>query len=212
MVAAPPPFCFTWFSSLPLGARFVFFVRCAPPLSLAFAGFRPRVPWALARCVFFFSPPAPLLSVRSRLVCVSRLVVGCALVVAASPPLCLAVFVAASRCSGFFFFFSFPFVVRPRHLWFLLVSGPGCPGPWRCVVSFFSLASRFSARCSLFPLLCLPPSSVLLPGVCCPPLPFSVSRFSPLPLGAGFFFPLCAPVVSGFFWFPAPGALGIGTV
>ena len=32
----------------------VFFFRCAPPLSQAFSGFRPRVPWALALCVVCF--------------------------------------------------------------------------------------------------------------------------------------------------------------
>ena len=53
-----------------------------------------------------------------------------------------------------------------------------------------------------------------------PPLPFCVSRFLALLLGAlvVFFFsflpllPLCAPVASGFLWFPAPGALGLGAV
>ena len=54
----------------------------------------------------------------------------------------------------------------------------------------------------------------------CVPVPFCVSRFSSLLLGALVFFfffffllllpPLCAPVVSGFLWFPAPGALGLG--
>ena len=54
-----------------------------------------------------------------------------------------------------------------------------------------------------------------------PPPPFCVSRFSSLLLGALVFFffplffpllPLCAPVVSGFLWFPAPGALGLGAL
>ena len=35
---------------------FFFFFR-APPLSLAFFGFRPRVPWALALCFSFLHPP-----------------------------------------------------------------------------------------------------------------------------------------------------------
>ena len=93
---------------------------------------------ALALCFGCFSrPTAAWLFVRSRLVCVSRLAVGCSLVV--SPPplpfMCLAVFVAPAWCLGVFF-------------------------------SFF---------------------------------------FLPLP-------PLCAPVVSGFLWFPAPGALDLGAV
>ena len=54
----PFPFCVSRFSLLLLGALvfFVFFFffpffPCAPPLSLAFSGFRPRVPWASALCV-----------------------------------------------------------------------------------------------------------------------------------------------------------------
>ena len=95
LVAAPPP--------LPCLAVFVVFARClgfffsscAPPLSPAFSGFRPRVPWALALCFVCFSrPPAARLSVRARLVCVIRLAVGCSLVVAAPPrlPFCVSPF------------------------------------------------------------------------------------------------------------------------
>ena len=40
----------------PVYCVFLFFSICAPPLSLAFRGFRPGVPWALASC----SPPSPL--------------------------------------------------------------------------------------------------------------------------------------------------------
>ena len=111
---------------------FFFFLLWAPPLSLAFSGLRPVVPWAWALCFVCFSRlPAARLSVRSCLVCVSRLAVGRPLVVVAPPP-----------------------------------------------------------------------------------LPFGVSPFSSLLLGAFFcfFFPLCAHVVSGFLWFPAPGALGLGAV
>ena len=82
----------------------------------------------------FSGPPAAWLSVRSRLVCVSRLAVGCSLVVAPPPPS--------------------PFVSRGFRR--------SCLVPWW----FF-----------FFLLLLLP---------------------------------LCAPVVSGFLWFPAPGALGLG--
>ena len=82
---------------------------------------------------------------------------------------------------------------------------------------FFS-ASRCLALRALAPRLCLPLGRWLLFGGCSPaPLPFCVSRFSSLLLGALvlFFFllllpPLCAPLVSGFIWFPAPGALGLG--
>ena len=149
----------------------------APPLSPAFSGFRPRVPWALGLCVVCFSgPPAARLSVRSRLVCVSRLAVGSSLVVAPPPPLlCLAVFVAAARCSFLSFLF-FSCVVRPRCLWLSLVSGPGCPVPRRC--AFFALlASRFSAPCALSPLSCFPPGRWLLPGGCSPPPPLCLPVF-----------------------------------
>ena len=55
---APLPFCVSRFLSLLLGALvfFVFFsfffFLCAPPLSPAFSGFRPRVPWASALALF----------------------------------------------------------------------------------------------------------------------------------------------------------------
>ena len=84
---------------------------------------------------------------------------------------------------------------------------------------FFFSASRCLAVRALAPRLCLPLGRWLLFGGCSPaPLPFCASRFSSLLLGALVFFfffflfllPLCAPVVSGFLWFPAPGALGLG--
>ena len=103
----------------------------------------------------FCGPPAARLCVRSRLVCVSRF---------SSMPL---------RAPSFFCFF-FSCVVRPRCLWLSLVSGPGCPGPWRCAV-FALLASCFSALRALLPLSCFPPGRLLPSGGCCPPPPF-VSR------------------------------------
>ena len=113
---------------------FFSFPPSAPPLSLAFFGFRPRLPWASALCVVCFLG-LPLLRFP------------CALVSLVFPAWPLAV-------------------------------------PWW-----------------------------LLP----PPPPFRVSWFSSPPLGALFFFfflpfPFCAPVVSGFLWCPAPGALGFGAV
>ena len=73
----PLPFCVSRFSSLLLGALvfffcfFFFFFLGALPLSLAFSGFRPLVPWSSALCVVCFVG-LPLL--------------GCSLVVAAPPP------------------------------------------------------------------------------------------------------------------------------
>ena len=117
------------------------------------------------------------------------------------------------------------------HLFLWPVCLPALPGPLRAGVAplsfaavavprwlFFS-ASRCLALRALPPRLCLPLGRWLLFGGCSPaPLPFCVSRFSSLLLGALVFFffflllllPLCAPVVSGFLWFPAPGALGLG--
>ena len=203
----PPPFCFAVFVAAARCSVFVFFSLCTPFVS----GFRWfPAPGALglgAVCCLFCWPPASLLAVRSCLFCVCRLALGCSLVVPPPPP--PAPFVSRSfrRCLSVLGFF---FIVRPRCLWLSLVSGPGCPGPWRCVL-FVLLAARFCARCALSPLLCLPPGPGVLPDGC-PPPPLSVSRFSSLPLGARFFFSLFDPVVSGFRWFPAPGALGLGAV
>ena len=115
--------------------------------------------------------------------------------------------------------------------------GWGCPPLSRCCCRsllpcrfvFFFFFSFFPSRClalrALAPGLCLPLGRWLLVGGCSPaPLPFCVPRFLSLLLGAWvlvffFFFPFvfllvrlstCAPVVSGFLWFPAPGALGLG--
>ena len=112
LLSRHPLLCVSRFLSLPLRAQFFFF---APPLSLAFARFRPRVPWALALCAVCF---------------------------------------------------------------------------------FF--ASRFSAGCALWPLLCLLPGRGLLHGVCCPPPPpppFVSRGFRRCLSALGFFF-CCAPPLS----------------
>ena len=147
---------------------------CPPSLSLP-------LPFlvALALCFGCFSrPPAAWVFVRSRLVCVSRLAVGCSLVVA-PPPASLFVSRGFRRSClvpwcFFFFFFSFSSpssTVRPRCLRLSLVFGPGCPGPRRCAL-FALLAFRLSALRALVPLSCFPPGWWLLPGGCCPPPPF----------------------------------------
>ena len=175
LVAAPPapPFCVSRFSLFLLCALVFLFDSCAPPLSPAFSGFRPRVTRALALFFVCLSrPPAARLSVRARLVCVSRLAVGCSLVVAAPPPplpFCVSPF--SSLLLGALVFFSSS--VHPRCLQLSLVSGPRCPGPRRCAL-FALLAFRFSAPCALSPPSCCPPGRWLLPGGFCPP-PF-VSR------------------------------------
>ena len=166
----PPPFlCLAVFGAAAWCSVFFCLFRCAPLLSLAFSGFRPRVPWALALCAVCFVG-LPLLGC----LCALASFVFPAWPLAApwwlQPPpplLCLVVFVAPARCSVFFFFFS-SLVVQRRRSWLSLVSVPGCPGPWRCVL-FILLASRFSALRALSPLLCFPPGRWLLPGGCCPP-------------------------------------------
>ena len=131
------------------------------------------------------------------------------------PPPSLFVSRGFRRCRsvpGFFFFSS---CVRPRCLWLSVASGPGRPGPWRCVL-FVLWASRCPALCALSSRLCVPPARWLLPGDCCPPpSPSFVSRGfrGCRSVLCSFLFPaLCAPVVPGFLWFPALGALGLGAV
>ena len=176
--------------------RFVFLLCLAPsgpglPLSLSLL-----LPF-LVGC--FSRPPAAWLSVRSRLVCVSRLAVGCSLVIAPPPP---SPFVSRGfrrSClvpSCFFFFFFFPpsssSSVRPRCLWFALVSGPGCPGPrrLRCLLCLPSV-SRLSARLSLFRAFRLVVGCSRV--VAAPPPPLCVSRFSFLSLVAVCRVVLCFP-------------------
>ena len=106
----PPLLCLAVFLAPAPFLVCFFFPLSAPPLSLAFSGFQPRVPWALALCVAFFFPPASRLSVRSPffLFIFSCLAVGCSLVLGAPPPLplCLAGFVATARCPPPLFFLS----------------------------------------------------------------------------------------------------------
>ena len=129
-------------------------------------------PWRCASRFFFlfFLPPASRLAVRSRPFCVSRLAVGCSLVIAAPPPLPFRVSQFSSLPLRALFFSFSSSCVRPRCLWLSLVSGPGCPGPWRRVL-FVLWASRCRALRALSPRLCAPPCGWLLPGGCCPPPP-----------------------------------------
>ena len=174
VVAAPPPFCLSRFFSLLLGAPplffsfFLFFSSAASllPACLVLVGgschLLPRPPPSSCLSCWF---PAARLSVRSRCSCVSRLAVGCSLVVAASPPrpplLCLAVFVAASRCSVFSFFFFF--LLRSclpawRSSAVLAVCCPP-PHPEACVVP---CAVCGALCCLVLPRCAVPPSGVVL--------------------------------------------------
>ena len=109
VVSPPPPFCVSQFSSLLPGALVFFFFffcffffsfPCAPPLSPAFSGFRPRVPLASALGVVCF---VGLLLLGSPCACPSFLLSAWLLaapwwLLPPPPPFCLAVFVAAARC------------------------------------------------------------------------------------------------------------------
>ena len=206
-VCPPPPLFALFFCCSPL----LFF--CALPLSLALFDFWPRVPWAVALCVVCFLGLALLGSPCA----LASFVLPAWLFAAAwwfpPPLLCLPVFVAAARCLCVFLCSS-PLVRAPVVSGFLWLPTPGALGLGAVLCVFF--ASPFSALRALSPFLCLPLGRWLLLGGCCPPLPlpFCVSRFLSLPLGALFFFPtpVCAPGVFGFLWFPAPGALGLGAV
>ena len=177
--------------------RFVFLLCLAPsgpglPLSLSLL-----LPF-LVGC--FSRPPAAWLSVRSRLVCVSRLAVGCSLVVAPPPP---SPFVSRGfrrsclvpSCFFFFFFFSsfFFFLCAPPLS--LVCSGFRPRVPWASALAVFALfAFGFSALRALVALSCFPPGCWLLPRGCCPPPPpLCVSRFSFLPLVAVCRVVLCFP-------------------
>ena len=162
---------------------------CASPFPLAALSFCfawPPPGWAgpfLFCCccrsslVVFLGLPLPC----SPLVWLSRLAVGCSLVVAPPPP---PPFVSRGfrrsclwPCCFFLFFFSpsSSFSVRPRCLRLSLVSGPWVP--WASALALFVLlAFRFSALRALVPLSCFPPAFWLLPRGCCPPPPSFVSR------------------------------------
>ena len=188
LLSSPPPplLCLGVFVVPARCLGFFFLSFRAPPLSPAFSGFRPRVPWALALCFVCFSRPPPAwLSMRFRLVCVSRLAVGCSLVVAAPPCpplLCLAFFVAPAGCLGVFFFFFF-FLRAPLLSPAFFGFGPRVP--WAsvlCVVCFVGLP-LLGSPCA-FPSFVLSAWPSAAPCWLLPPAPPCVSRFSSLPLAA----------------------------
>ena len=193
LVVAPPPLCVSRFFLPPLRAWCFFFCLClsAPPLSLAFSGFLPGVPWALALGFAFYFPlllgsPCPLAFLVSP---AWPLAAPSWLVPPPPVPFCDARFSSLPLVAVFFFSAS---SVRPRCLWLSLVSGPECPGPWRCVLFAFR-ASRCSALRALSPRLCVSPGRCLLPGGCCPPPP-RAARCSVLFFSA----PLLSLAFSGF--------------
>ena len=206
----PPPFCFCFvvFFSFCLSVLFCL----APPLSLAFLGFRPRVPWALALCVVRFGGLALLGSPCALAFFVlpgrGPLSGGC------PPPLPLLLLLP---------FLVSPLVRAPLVSGFLCFPAPGALGLGA------GLCLLCPAFCALFFFFCLPPpgSSCALACFVSPGWPVVVPRWllpPPPPLLClatfvvparclGFFSPLlCASGVSGFLWFAARGALGLGAV
>ena len=102
----------------------------------------------------------------------------------------------------------------------LAPSGLGLPLSLSLLLPFLVGCFSRPPAAWLAPLLCPPLGRWLLFGGCSPaPPPFVSGVFVAPACGLGVFFfffffffllPPCAPVVSGFLWFPAPGALGLG--
>ena len=102
----------------------------------------------------------------------------------------------------------------------LAPSGLGLPLSLSLLLPFLVGCFSRPPAAWLAPRLCLPLGRWLLFGGCspAPPPPLCLAVFVAPACGFCvcffFFFPLllppCAPVVSGFLWFPAPGALGLG--
>ena len=209
----PPSWPFFSFSSV--------VVFCAPPLSPAFLGSRPRLPRALALCIVclvglaLLRPAcalAPFVLLCFAFSFSSRLSALCALslffFLLGRWPLLVAWSPHSSFVSCWFrryrltrppFFFPACAPVVFRFLWFLALVALGL-GAVSCLLCG-PPASRLSVRSLLSLCLAWP---LVAPWWLLPP--------PPLPLGAPFFFfffALCAPSVSSFLWFPAPGALGL---
>ena len=200
---------------MPFGARFFF--RCAPPLSLALAGSRPRVPWALVLWVFpLWAFRFSALRALSLLLCVRP---GRWLLSGGCCPLPVPFLARCFRRSvlRFLFFFSlFPsFVVSaPAVSGFLWFPAPGALGLGAvCFFFWWPRTSRLAVRSRLLCVFRLALGCSLVVPV---PPPLCVTRFSSRPPGPGVFFSFlfffARPRVSSFLWFPAPGALGLGAV
>ena len=152
--------------------RFVFLLCLAPsglglPLSL----------WMLLpfHVGCFSRPPAAWLSVRSRLVCVSCLAVGCSLVVAPPPP---SPFVSRGFCRSCLVPWCFLFLRLLLPLCAPSGFQPRVP-PASALALFALLAFGFSALRALVPLSCIPPGCWLLSRGCCPPPPLCLAVFVP---------------------------------
>ena len=216
VLARPPPFVSRGFRRCLSMLVFFLFSLCANVVS-GFRWFPASVALGLGAVGFSFVALPLLCSLRalSPLLCVPprRWLLSGGCCPPPPSPFWRAVFVA--RCSVFCCFFFRSFVLSlslpPLSLAF---SGfrPRMPLAL-ALCAFVLVASHFSARCALSPLLCFPPGPWLLPGGSCTP-PLSVSRGFRRSVPGFFFlfFLFLRPRVSRFFWFPAPGALGLGAV
>ena len=200
----PLPFRFSRLSSLPLGACLFFlpFARSAPACWLgARRRFSPSAAAPPPFSCFLCWPRAARVSLCSCCFCVSRPAVGCSLVVAAPPPLlCLAVFVAATWCSVFFFCcFALACLLGARRR-FWPSAAPPLPS---CCLFCWSPAARLPMCCRCFFVSLLAVGCSLV--VAAPPAP-SVSRgFRRCPLVLRFFssssaallVPACLALIGG---------------
>ena len=204
VVAVPCCLALVFFSCLrPLVSGFPCFPAPAPGLG---AGVCLLCSALRALCCFFFFPP-----LGSSCALAFSLSPGWPLV-AAPPPSSVS---RGFRCfrSGPWFFFPF-LLCAPVVSGFLWFPAPGALGLGSVFCLFFS-ASRCPALRARSPRLCLPLGRGLLPCDCYPPPPplLCLPVFVAPARCLGFFFlPLCAPVVSGFLWYLAQGALGLGAV
>ena len=198
-----PPFCVSRFSLPPPRSLCFFFLPCPRPRCLSLSllsGPGCLGPWLCALRFFFLPPLGSPCALSLFFFLLGRWLLIGAWCPPPPFPLCLAGFVAAARCPPFFLSFLSlrapllsldPSGFRPRVPWALAL----------CFVCFVGLP-LLGSPCALSS-FCVSPGRWLLPGGCCPPPPCHLVLRC-------FFFAFCALVVSGFLWFPAPGALGLG--
>ena len=210
VAAPPPPFCVSWFSSLPLGALFGFFgffLFSLPPLLLpagsALAGGSRRLvpPPPPSSCLFL----AGLLLLGAP--CALAAFVFPAQPLAASvwlppPPFCVSQFLSLPLGAPFFFLSLLPcsYLLASRSAAALAVCRPPPPPP---LPLFFVGLPLPGSPCALAAFV-FPAWPLAAPWWLQPP--FCVSRFSSLPLGAPFLFFSCAALL-----LPACLALGGGS-
>ena len=144
----PPLLCLAVFVAAAWCSVFFFLFRCAPQLSLAFFGFRPWVPWALALCVVCLAG-LPLLGTPDALI--SFVLPAWPLAapwwLLPPPPFCFSRFSSLPLGAPFFFLCCFALAcllgARRRFL------PPAAPSPPRCVPG--ALCCLVLLRCAALP-------------------------------------------------------------